>query len=130
MMSNQEKFKRMQEVTRAPKAKDAGHALVSSSSGPTGSSILPTPPGGSSAAATPTPSATNSAVASPYRDVVGEKRGPSSSDDNVRPEKNARIEGASTQTEGFHRLQPGIPAGKFVLPAVFAHGGDVFDGNT
>jgi DNA repair ATPase RecN len=62
--------------------------------------------------------------------VVGEKRGPSSSDDNTRPEKNARIEGVLTQTEGLHRLQPGIPAGRFVLPATFAHGGEVFDKNT
>jgi hypothetical protein len=62
--------------------------------------------------------------------VVGEKRGPSSPNDNVRPEKNARIEGASAQMGGLHRLNPRIPAGRFVLPALFAHGGEVFDGNT
>jgi cell division protein FtsB len=48
----------------------------------------------------------------------------------LRPEKNARIEGASVQTESLHRLQHGVPAGRFVLPAVFAHGGEVFDKNT
>jgi DNA repair ATPase RecN len=48
----------------------------------------------------------------------------------VRPEKNARIEGASAQIESLHRLQHRVPAGKFVLPAVFAHGGEVFDKNT
>jgi hypothetical protein len=129
-MSNQEKFKRMQEVTRARKVKDAGKASASGSSGPVNFSIPPTPPGGSSVAATPPPSGTNSAVSSPQCDVVGEKRGPSSPNDHVRPEKNARIEGALTQTEGLHRLQPGIPAGRFVLPAAFAHGGEVFDKNT
>jgi hypothetical protein len=119
MMSSQEKFKRMQEVTKARKAK----ALTLGSSGPVSSSIPPTPPGDSSVAATPPPSATNSAVSSPQRDVVGEKRGPSSPGENVRPEKNARTEGASTQIESLHRLSPGVPTGRFVLPAVFAHGG-------
>jgi hypothetical protein len=104
MMSNQEKFKRMQEVTRARKARDAGNALVSSSSCPTSSSVPPTPHAGSSLAPTPTPLATNSAVASPHRDVVGEKMGPSSPEKDVRPEKNARIEGSSNQMEGLHRL--------------------------
>jgi hypothetical protein len=55
----------MQEVTRARKAKEAGKALASGSSGPVNSSIPPTPPGGSSTAATPPPSGTNSAVSSP-----------------------------------------------------------------
>jgi hypothetical protein len=104
MMSNQEKFKRMQEVTRARKARDAGNALVSSSSCPTSSSVPPTPHAGSSLAPTPTPLATNSAVASPHRDVVGEKRGSSSPEEDIRPEKNARIEGSSNQMEGLHRL--------------------------
>jgi hypothetical protein len=130
MMSNQEKFKRMQEVTRARKARDAGNALISSSSGPTSSSVPPTPPAGSSLAPTPTPSATNSAVASPHRDAVSEKRGTSSPEEDVRPEKNARIDGSSNQLEGLHRLQPGVPARRFVLPAVFAHGGNVFDEST
>jgi hypothetical protein len=130
MMSNQEKFKRMQEVTKARKAKDVGNALVSSSSGPTSSSVPPTPPAGSSLAPTPTPSATNSAVASPQRDAVGEKRGPNSPAEDVRPEKSAPIEGSSNQMEGLHRLQPGVPARRFVLPAVFAHGGNVLDGDT
>jgi hypothetical protein len=130
MMSNQEKFKRMQEVTRARKAKDAGNALVSSSSGPTSSSVPPTPHTGSSLAPTPTPSATSSAVASPQRDAVGEKRGPSSPAEDVRPEKNARIEGSSNQMEGLHRLHPGVPARRFVLPAIFAHGGNVVNGDT
>jgi hypothetical protein len=85
---------------------------------------------GSSVALTPTPSATNSAVASPQRDVVGEKRGLNSPVEEVRPQKNARIDGSSNQVEGLHRLQPGIPAKRFVLPAVFAHGGNVFDGST
>jgi hypothetical protein len=119
----------MQEVTRARKAKEAGNALVSSSSGPTNSSIPPTPPVGSSIAPTLTPSATNSAVASPQRDTVGEKRGPNSPDEE-RPEKSARIESSSNQVEGLHRLQPGVPARRFVLPAIFAHGGNVFDGST
>jgi hypothetical protein len=129
-MSIQDKFKRMQEVTRAHKAKEAGNALISSSSGPASSSIPPTPPVGSSITATPTPSATNSVVASPQRDVVAEKRGPNSPVEEVRPQKNARIDGSSTQVEGLHRLQLGIPARRFVLPAVFAHGGNVFDGST
>jgi hypothetical protein len=130
MMSNQEKFKRMQEVTMARRAKEAGNALVSSSSGPTSSSIPQTPLGGSSVAATPTPSATNSSVASPQRDVVGEKRGPNSPTEEERPGKSTRIEGSSNQLEGLHRLQPGVPSRRFVLPAVFAHGGSFFDGST
>jgi hypothetical protein len=129
-MSNQEKFKKMQEATRARKAKDAGKVLASSSSAPVNSSIPPTPPEGSSAAATPPPSATNSAAASPHQDVVGEKRGPSSSGDNLRPEKSARIEGALAQTQGLHRLNPGVPAGRFVMPTLFAHGWEVFDAST
>jgi chromosome segregation ATPase len=32
--------------------------------------------------------------------------------------------------KGLHRLQPGVPARRFVLPAIFAHGGNVFDGST
>jgi hypothetical protein len=130
MMSNQEKFKRMQEVTRARKAKEAGNLLVSSSSGPASSSILPTPPVGSSIAPTPPPSTTNSAVASPQRDAVGEKRGPESPGEEVRPQKNPRIESSSTLVEGLHRLQPGVPAKRFVMPAAFAHGGNMIDGST
>jgi cell division protein FtsB len=129
-MSNQEKFKKMQEATRARKAKDAGKVKVSSSTIPVDSSVLQTPPEGSSGVATPIPSATNSAAASPHREVIGEKRGSGSSGDNLRPEKSARLEGASVQTQGLHKLHHGIPAGKFVMPALFAHGGEVFDANT
>jgi hypothetical protein len=31
---------------------------------------------------------------------------------------------------GLHRLQPEVPAKKFVLPSAFAHWGRVLDGNT
>jgi archaellum component FlaC len=79
---------------------------------------------------TPIPSTTNSAAASPCQEVVGEKRGPSPSGHNSRPEKNVRVEDALVQTQGLHRLNPGIPAGRFVMPALFAHGGEVFDSNT
>jgi hypothetical protein len=69
MMSNQEKFKRLQETTRARKDKEAGNSVItSSSSGPTGSSVPPTPP----------PSVATSVAASPQPEVVGEKRGPES----------------------------------------------------
>jgi hypothetical protein len=85
-MSSQEKFKKMQEATRARKAKGAGNVVVStSSSGPASSSIPPTPPVSSSIPPTPPPLATNSAAASPQREVVGEKRGPGSSVKEVRP---------------------------------------------
>jgi hypothetical protein len=62
--------------------------------------------------------------------VVGEKRGPEVLVEEGRPTKNMRTEGSSTIMEGLHRLEPGVPAQRFVLPAVFAHGGEVFDGNT
>jgi chromosome segregation ATPase len=32
--------------------------------------------------------------------------------------------------EGLHRLQPGVPTRRFMLPAVFAHGGNVLNGDT
>jgi hypothetical protein len=124
MMCNQEKFKRMQEVTRARKAKEAWNLLVSRSSGPASSSIPPTPSVGSSIAPTPPPSTTSSAVASPQRDAVGEKRGPDSPVDEVRPQKNPRIESSSNLVD---RLQLGVPARRFILPAAFAHGGNMFD---
>jgi hypothetical protein len=101
MMRNQEKFKKMQEVSRARKAKEAGNALVSSSSGLVISFIPPTPPVGTP---TPPPSTTNSAVASAQGDAVGEKRGPDSPIEDVRPQKNPRIEGSSSQVEDLHRL--------------------------
>jgi hypothetical protein len=88
MMSNQEKFKRLQETTRAQKAKEAGNSVAPSSSfGPTGSSIPPTPP--------------PSAAASPQAEVVGEKRGPESQPENEeRPPKNQRIGSSSMIIDG------------------------------
>jgi hypothetical protein len=130
MMSNQEKFKKMQEATRARKAKEAGKILASSTSVPVNSSIPPPTPEGTPAVVTPLPSAVNSAAASPRQEVVGEKRGPSSSGGNSRPDKSARVGDALVQTQGLHRLSPGIPAGRFVMPALFAHGGEIFDANT
>jgi hypothetical protein len=62
--------------------------------------------------------------------VVGEKRGPEDSIEEGRPSKNIRVGGSSTREDGLHRLQLGVPAQRFVLPAVFAYGGEVFDGNT
>jgi hypothetical protein len=59
--------------------------------------------------------------------VVGEKKGPGSPVEEVRPHKNARID---TFVEGLHRLHPGVPAKRLVLPAAFAHGGNMFDGST
>jgi hypothetical protein len=129
-MSNQEKFKKMQEVTRARKAQEAAKALASGSSAPVNSSTLPEAPGGSSVVVTPIPSTTNSAAASPRREVVGEKRGPSSSGDQSRPGKNARVEDTLAQPQGLHRQIPGLPAGRFVMPTLFAHGGEVFDSST
>jgi hypothetical protein len=32
--------------------------------------------------------------------------------------------------DGLHRLEPGVPAQKFVLPAAFSHGGNFLDGST
>jgi hypothetical protein len=130
MMSNQEKFKKMQEAARARRAKEAGKVLASSSSAPVNSSILPTAPEGSSVVVTAIPSKTNSAAASPRQELVGEKRGPSPSGNNSRPGKSARTEDALAQPLGLHRQTPGIPAGRFVMPTLFAHGGEVFDANT
>jgi hypothetical protein len=62
--------------------------------------------------------------------VVGEKKGPGSPVEEVRPHKNARIDSSSTLVEGLHRLHPGVPAKRLVLPAAFAHGGNMFDGST
>jgi hypothetical protein len=122
MMSNQEKFKKLQEATRARKAKEAGNSMVpSKSSGPGGSSIPPTPP----------PSATTSAAASPQAEVVGEKRGPRVQLEDVeRPLKNQRVGNSSIIIDGLHRLEHGVPAQKFVLPAAFSHGGNFIDGST
>jgi hypothetical protein len=122
MMSNQEKFKKLQEATRARKAKEAGNSMVSSkSSGPGGSSIPPTP----------TPSATTSAAASPQAEVVGEKRGPGVElEDAERPPKNQRVGNSSMIIDGLHRLEQGVPAQRFVLPAAFSHGGNFIAGST
>jgi hypothetical protein len=83
MMSNQEKFKKLQEATRARKANEAGNyaMMPTSSAGLTSSSMLPTPN------PTPTPSVTNYAATSPQHEVVGEKRG------------------SSILVEGLHRLE-------------------------
>jgi hypothetical protein len=63
--------------------------------------------------------------------VIGEKRGLESQvEDEGRPSKTQRIEGSTTILDGLHRLEPGVPAQRFVLPAAFAHGGNMFDGST
>jgi hypothetical protein len=130
MMSNQERFKKMQEATRGRKAKEAWKLLASSSSAPAKSSALATPAEDSPIVATPTPSTTNSAAASPRQEIVGEKRGPGPLVEKSRPGKSARVEDALGQPQGLHRLSPGVPAGRFVMPALFAHGGEIFDANT
>jgi hypothetical protein len=109
MVTNQEKFKRMQEATRARKTKEAGSSFI-----PTSSS-LPT-------SSTPPPSIANSAATYPHVEVVGEKRGPTSEAEEQRPPKNSRVEVSSAFVEGLHRLQPGVPAQRFLLPAAFPMG--------
>jgi hypothetical protein len=122
MMSNQEKFKKLQEATRARKAKEAGTSIVSSK---------PSGPGGSSIPPTPTPSATSSAAASPQAEVVGEKRGPGIDlEDAERPPKNPRVGNSSMIVDSLHRLEQGVPARRFVLPAAFSHGGNFIAGST
>jgi Skp family chaperone for outer membrane proteins len=122
MMSNQEKFKKLQEATRARKAREAGTSIVSSK---------PSGPGGSSIPPTPTPSATSSAAASPQAEVVGEKRGPGIDLEDVeRPPKNPRVGNSSMIVDGLHRLEQGVPAQRFILPATFSHGGNFIAGST
>jgi hypothetical protein len=63
--------------------------------------------------------------------VVGEKRCPKSQvEDEGRPSKTQRIESSSTIIDGLHRIEPGVPAQSFVLPAAFSHGGNMLDGST
>jgi hypothetical protein len=62
--------------------------------------------------------------------VLGEKRGPESDIVEQRPPKSLRESAGVVPDGGLHRLQPGVPANRFVLPSVFAHGGDMLDGNT
>jgi hypothetical protein len=82
MMSAQEKFKRMQEATKARKSKEAS------------SSVLPTPP----------PSVATSIAVSPSAEVVGEKRGPEFDVEEQRHPKSSRVEGPTMLEGGLHQL--------------------------
>jgi hypothetical protein len=74
-----------------------------------------------STAPTPPPSAV--ASPSPSLEVVGEKRGLSEVVEDQGPPKHHR-------GPGDHRLQPDVPAEKFVLPPAFSHGSKMLDGQT
>jgi Skp family chaperone for outer membrane proteins len=71
------------------------------------------------------------AAASPQAEVVGEKRGPGVDlEDAERPPKNPRVGNSSMIVDGLHRLEQGVPAKRFVLPAAFSHGGNFIAGST
>jgi hypothetical protein len=106
-MSTQAKLRKIAEAANALKGKTAT------------ASTAPTPP--PSAVASPSPSL----------EVVGEKRGLPEVVEDQGPPKHHRGPGDSTAlTEGLHRLQPGVPAEKFVLPPAFSHGSKMLDGQT
>ncbi|MCI25446.1 hypothetical protein A2U01_0046637, partial [Trifolium medium] len=70
----------------------------------------------------------------PSVEIVHEKRPPEDDLGNTHTSrKNRRVDDVedpdNSLSAGLHRLTPGVPAAKFVLPPAFSHG-QLFDGET
>jgi hypothetical protein len=109
-MSSLAKLKKMQEAKNACKPKVAATA------------VGPTPPSSASTSVAASPS--------PSSGVVGEKREPEENLVGQKPPKITRIEEVMPSPEELPRLEPGVVAGKLVIPLMFSHGAKMFDGHT
>jgi hypothetical protein len=109
-MSSLAKLKKMQEAKNACKPKVAATA------------VGPTPPSSASTSVAASPS--------PSSGVVGEKREPEENLVGQKPPKITRIEEVMPSPEELPRLEPGVVAGKLVIPLMFSHRAKMFDGHT